>query len=163
MAKNYKKGVYTLPELGDIIFKKCPGRFKNAESAYAQVRTTARRLHIGDINGKARFRFITATDADRIIKAIMETPSKKRPQKAEQISLFDSNIKWLDWLDEYTPDIKKEEKTPEPAEEPETIPTPANWTWEQAAAVSAWWEASVKLAEVFNIGGGRDGGPNNNI
>ena len=82
MKRNYKKGVYTLREIGETVYKKCPGRFKNEESAYAMAKTTAQRLGIGDINGKKRCKFITATDA-------------KKAKRAEQVSLFDRDVNWL--------------------------------------------------------------------
>lgn len=145
MAKNYKKGVFTLAEIGAQVFKKCPGRFKNEESACAMVRKTAQRLQIGDINGKKRFRFITANDAARIISAIITTPPKKK-KKAQQICLGDIlGGDPIDWLEPYTPD------SAEAPQESETEEVPGRLTQEQAEAIQDLWRASRRVAELFNI------------
>jgi len=150
MAKKYRKGVYTLSEIGETVYKKCPGRFKNTESACAMARKTARRLGIGDINGKQRFRFITANDAARIVAAIISTPPKKR-KRAEQISLGDIlGGDPIDWLEPYTPDTKKEK--PEPIQEPEEVPLPAEITQEQWEAFQDFRRAALRFMEVFHIG-----------
>ena len=71
MKIDYTKGVYTLEEIGEIVLKKCPDRFKNLNSAYASVKITANELGIGDINGKKRNKLISARDAERIVNALM--------------------------------------------------------------------------------------------
>ena len=37
MARNYSKGTYTVNEIAEIVFKKCPGRFKDVSIAHRQV------------------------------------------------------------------------------------------------------------------------------
>ena len=142
MKRNYKKGVYTLREIGEDVYKKCPGRFKNEESAYAMAKTTAQRLGIGDINGKKRCKFITATDAKTIVETIQRTPSKKA-KRAEQVSLFDRDVNWLGWLDDYTPDVEKSE--------PEPLPVPQGLTQEQVEAIADFMAAWKRLCEVYKL------------
>lgn len=142
MKRNYKKGVYTLREIGETVYKKCPGRFKNEESAYAMAKTTAQRLGIGDINGKKRCKFITATDAKTIVETIQRTPSKKA-KRAEQVSLFDRDVNWLGWLDDYTPDRETSEIEPLPA------PVPDGLTPEQVEAIADFMAAWKRLCEVY--------------
>lgn len=142
MKRNYKKGVYTLREIGETVYKKCPGRFKNEESAYAMAKTTAQRLGIGDINGKKRCKFITATDAKTIVETIQRTPSKKA-KRAEQVSLFDRDVNWLGWLDDYTPDVEKSDVEPLPA------PVPDGLTPEQVEAIADFMAAWKRLSEVY--------------
>lgn len=142
MKRNYKKGVYTLREIGETVYKKCPGRFKNEESAYAMAKTTAQRLGIGDINGKKRCKFITATDAKTIVETIQRTPSKKA-KRAEQVSLFDRDVNWLGWLDDYTPDRETSEAEPLPA------PVPDGVTPEQVEAIADFMAAWQRLCEVY--------------
>ena len=113
---DYKKGVYTLDEIADFIIKTNPGRFKNHASAYASVKTTARELGVGDINGKKRCKLIAARDVERIVSRLdgmrRKSPGKpkaNKPKRAEQVTLFDEGV--LDWLEPYTPDVSKD---PEP-------------------------------------------------
>jgi len=116
MSQFYKKGVYTLDEISDLIIKKNPGRFKNHDSAYASVKAVARDLNIGDINGKKRNKLIAARDAERILEVLKASHRKgktkkvikavSKPGKAEQVSLFDDGI--IDWLEPYTAHIPKE-------------------------------------------------------
>ncbi len=120
MSQFYKKGVYTLDEISDLIIKKNPGRFKNHDSAYASVKAVARDLNIGDINGKKRNKLIAARDAERILEVLKTTYRKgktkkvikavSKPSKAEQVSLFDDGI--IDWLEPYTPTMPKKAYTP---------------------------------------------------
>lgn len=114
MRINYTKGVYKLEEVGEIVLKSCPGRFKNLNSAYASVKITANKLGIQDINGKKRNKLISARDAERIVNTLMGK-KRGRKKKAEQVSLFDDNI--VDWLDPYLPNSKKEEPTETSPEE----------------------------------------------
>ena len=98
MSKKLEKDVYTLEEIGELILKKCPNRFKNLNSAYASAKIVANRLGVEDINGKKRNKLIAARDAEKSeLKA--ETTAIERP--AEQVSLFDESV--LDWLEPYTP------------------------------------------------------------
>ena len=126
MSQFYKKGVYTLDEISDLIIKKNPGRFKNHDSAYASVKAVARDLNIGDINGKKRNKLIAARDAERILEVLKTTHRKgktkkvikavSKPSKAEQVSLFDDGI--IDWLEPYTAHIP--ESSPIAFDEPPT-------------------------------------------
>ena len=86
MAKESKKGVFTLNEIGAHALKKWPGRWKNQESAYASVKATAQRLEIGDINGKQKYKLIAAKDAARILEELTKH-QKKTPQHG-QADLF---------------------------------------------------------------------------
>lgn len=143
MKRNYKKGIYTLREIGETVYKKCPGRFKNEESAYAMAKTTAQRLGIGDINGKKRCKFITATDAKTIVETIQKQPSKKR-KKAEQICLGDIlGGDPIDWLEPYTPNSREEQQ------ELETEEVPAGLTQEQVDAIAGFMTAWKRLCEVY--------------
>lgn len=76
MAKNAKKGTYTFNELGAIVMKKYPGKFKDLKSASVQVAHVAQRLKIEDINGKRKYKQITASDADRILEDMRESYEK---------------------------------------------------------------------------------------
>lgn len=73
MAKSAKKGTYTFNELGAIIMKKYPGKFKDLKSASVQVAHVAQRLKIEDINGKKKYKQITASDADRVLEDMRES------------------------------------------------------------------------------------------
>lgn len=121
MSKVFKKEVYTLEEIGEMILKKCPNRFKNLNSAYASAKIVANRLGIEDINGKKRNKLIAARDAERILAELqdMKKGRRKKAEKtalnteptpvehsSEQVSIFDPNI--IDWLEPYTPNSKKE-------------------------------------------------------
>lgn len=86
MAKDSKKFVFTLNEIGGHAFKKWPGRWKNQESAYASVKAIAQRLEIGDINGKKKYKLIAAKDAARILEELTKTERKKA--KHGQADLF---------------------------------------------------------------------------
>ena len=86
MAKDSKKFVFTLNEIGGHAFKKWPGRWKNQESAYASVKAIAQRLEIGDINGKKKYKLIAAKDAARILEELTKTEKKKA--KHGQADLF---------------------------------------------------------------------------
>lgn len=80
MAKNAKKGTYTFNELGAIVMKKYPGKFKDLKSASVQVAHVAQRLKIEDINGKRKYKQITASDADRVLEDMRES-YEKHPRK----------------------------------------------------------------------------------
>lgn len=86
MAKESRKGIFTLNEIGAHALKKWPGRWKNQESAYASVKATAQRLEIGDINGKQKYKLIAAKDAARILEELTKH-QKKTPQHG-QADLF---------------------------------------------------------------------------
>lgn len=137
MSKVFKKEVYTLEEIGEMILKKCPNRFKNLNSAYASAKIVANRLGIEDINGKKRNKLIAARDAERILAELqdMKKGRRKKAEKtvlnteptpvegsSEQVSLFDEGI--IDWLEPYTPNSKKEKAAcdEEEAEVPEVDP-----------------------------------------
>lgn len=142
MSRSYKKGVLTLREIGEQVYKKCPGRFKSVESAYARAKGTAQKLGIGDINGKKRCKFITTTDAARIIEEVQKTARKRK--RAEQISLFEANP--IAWLDDYLPEAPE---TPEPEQEKTERPVPHGITEEQADAIADFWKAWTRLCKVF--------------
>lgn len=122
MSKKLEKDVYTLEEIGELILKKCPNRFKNLNSAYASAKIVANRLGVEDINGKKRNKLIAARDAQRILDELqdMKKGKRKKAEKTElraettpvecfkdaltdkkQVSLFDESV--LDWLEPYTP------------------------------------------------------------
>ena len=82
MAKECRKGVYTLYEIGEKAYKTYPGRFKNLDSAYASARTYARECSVGDINGKGKYKQIAAVDAAKIWARFEETSGKKKPQSS---------------------------------------------------------------------------------
>lgn len=152
MARNYKKGVYTFAEIGEIIHKKCPGRYKDATVASRMATRKAKELGIGDINGKKKFMLIPKTEAERIVSAVVNGRTRRR-RTAEQISLgeFLDDEQIIDWLEPYTPHTQKEETEPEPEEETPARFKPKGWTDEQLDAFSAWWQASRRLEEVFNF------------
>lgn len=155
MSRNYSKGVYTLEEIAQIVLEKCPGRFKHLNSAYASVKSTMTELGIEDINGKKRYKLIAARDAERIIDAIRgKSRGRVRKEKrAAQVSLFDRDVNWTGWLDEYTPDIEKTE--PEQAEVSGLPDIPAGLTREEVDAIAAFMLAWQKLSDAFNK---REGG-----
>lgn len=90
MAREYKKGVYTLPEISAEAIKKYPGRWVNSESAYASVKNISRQLGIGDINGKKKYKQIAAVDVVRIFELLEKTNrgKKKAPGQADLFSLL---------------------------------------------------------------------------
>lgn len=87
MAKEYKKGVYTLNEISDIALKKYPGRWVNHESAYASVKAAARKLSINDINGKRKYKQIAAVEVARIFE-ILEKSNRRKKSGPKQADLF---------------------------------------------------------------------------
>ena len=144
MARNYSKGTYTVNEIAEIVFKKCPGRFKDVSIAHRQVNKMMAKLGIKDINGKRRCMFITATDTARLVDAIVNSRTRKTKKPGEQISLPEIlNGKPLAFLDPYTPRNLTEEEQEEPA--------PEEFTAEQVAAVAdlvrAWKRVIKEFAE----------------
>ena len=114
MSRNYSKGVFTLEEISQMVLDKFPGRFKNLKSAYATVKATVTELGIEDINGKKRYKLISARDADRVLARIREkarvkktAPKAEKKTKAVQVSLFDKGV--VDWLEPYTQHVEKDE------------------------------------------------------
>ena len=121
MSRKFDKDVYTLEEIGEIVLKRCPNRFKNLNSAYASVKIVANRLGIEDINGKKRNKLISARDTETILAELegLKKGKRKKAEKTalngevapaehapEQVSLFDDSV--LDWLEPYTPNHKDE-------------------------------------------------------
>lgn len=88
MAREYKKGIYTLKEIGAEAMRKYPGRWANEESAYASVKNTARALNVGDINGKKKYKLIAAVDVARIFESLEKTNRGKK-KGLGQANLFD--------------------------------------------------------------------------
>ena len=123
MARNYKKGVFTFAEIGEIIHKKCPGRYKDATVASRMATRKAKELGIGDINGKKKFMLIPKNEAERIVSAVVNGRTRRR-RAAEQISLgeFLDDKQIIDWLEPYTPHIKKKDYMPPIIEETEAEP-----------------------------------------
>lgn len=147
MSKTFKKGLYTTAEIAAIVFKKCPGRFKNLESAKRRVSYARARLGIADINGKKNFQQFSRVDTERILADIIngkpckngktrKPPRRARVTDATQLSIFDDpgiNIDGegvrfdpnvIDWLESYTPNSKK--TTPVIDDEPLTAEELAN-------------------------------------
>lgn len=147
MARNYSKGTYTVNEIAEIVFKKCPGRFKDVSIAHRQVNKMMAKLGIKDINGKRRCMFITATDTARLVDAIVNSRTRKTKKPGEQIDLaeFMTQKNPTKWADPYTPHAKKNEEE-EPTAEAEPVPTA-----EQVAAVAdlvrAWKRVVKEFAE----------------
>lgn len=92
MAKKLKKDIYTLEEIGNIIYEldqKCDVvRFRKPVSAYAAAKKAALKLGIEDINGKKRNKLIAARDAEAIISFVLNRtkpvmPSDKKPEPEE--------------------------------------------------------------------------------
>lgn len=131
--KNYSKGVYTLEEIAQIVFDKCPGRFKHLESAYASVKSTMAELSIKDINGKKRYMLISANDANRIIDAIVNKRAKHH-KKSGQLSFFGD-----EWSE---PEKVTRQTERRPAKVPEL-------TEEQADAINNFMTAWKRLAEAY--------------
>lgn len=90
MARECKKGVFTLSEISAEAMKKYPGRWVNPESAYASVKTISRQLSIGDINGKKKYKQIAAVDVARIFELLEKTNKRKKkaPRQADFFSLL---------------------------------------------------------------------------
>ena len=111
MARNYTKGIYTFAEIGEIIHKKCPGRYKDATVASRMATRKAKELGIGDINGKKKFMLIPKNDAERIVSAVVNGRTRRK-RIAEQISLGEFlKDDQIDWLEPYTPHSKKKDYT----------------------------------------------------
>lgn len=98
MAKKLKKEIYTLEEIGNIIYeldqKADVVRFRKPISAYAAAKKAALKLGIGDINGKKRNKLIAARDADAIIAFVLNGDDKAvkvavPEPKPLQVSIFD--------------------------------------------------------------------------
>lgn len=143
MARNYSKGTYTVNEIAEIVFKKCPGRFKDVSIAHRQVNKMMAKLGIGDINGKKRCMYISANDTDRLIEAIVNSRTRKTKKPGEQINLAEIMTQKdpVKWMEPYTPHAKKNEEE-EPTAEAEHVPTA-----EQVAAVADLvraWERVIK-------------------
>ena len=90
MAREYRKGIYTLTEISAEAIKKYPGRWVSSESAYASVKNISRQLGIGDINGKKKYKQIAAVDVVRIFELLEKTNrgKKKAPGQADLFSLL---------------------------------------------------------------------------
>lgn len=90
MAREYKKGIYTLNEISAEAMKKYPGRWVNTDSAYASVKNISRQLSIGDINGKKKYKQIAAVDVARIFELLEKTNKRKKkaPRQADFFSLL---------------------------------------------------------------------------
>ena len=90
MAREYKKGIFTLKEISVEAMRKYPGRWTNPESAYASVKTAARHLGVGDINGKKKYKQIAAVDVARVFEILEKTnrPKKKAAGQADLFSLL---------------------------------------------------------------------------
>ena len=94
MARECKKGVFTLSEISAEAMKKYPGRWVNPESAYASVKTISRQLGAGDVNGKKKYKQIAAVDVARIFETLEKTnrgkkkAAKHTPQQADFFSLL---------------------------------------------------------------------------
>lgn len=146
MARNYSKGTYTVNEIAEIVFKKCPGRFKDVGIAHRQVNKMMQKLGIKDINGKRRCMLITATDTARLVDAIVNSRTRKTKKPGEQIGLaeFMTQKNPTEWADPYTPHAKKDEE-----EEPEELPVPKGFNAEQVAAVADLARAWKRAVEAF--------------
>ena len=94
MAREYKKGIFTLTEISAEAMKKYPGRWANSDSAYASVKTISRQLAINDINGKKKYKQIAAVDVARIFELLEKTnrgkkkAAKHTPTQADFFSLL---------------------------------------------------------------------------
>lgn len=98
MAKKLKKDIYTLEEIGNIIYeldqKADAVRFRKPVSAYSAAKKAALKLGIEDINGKKRNKLIAARDAEAIISFVMNGDDKAVKEavpepKPLQVSIFD--------------------------------------------------------------------------
>lgn len=120
MARNYTKGIYTFAEIGEIIHKKCPGRYKDATVASRMATRKAKELGIGDINGKKKFMLIPKNDAERIVSAVVNGRTRRK-RTAEQISLGEFlEDDQIDWLEPYLPKKPKKGSAPPIIDEPLT-------------------------------------------
>ena len=149
MARNYSKGTYTVNEIAEIVFKKCPGRFKDVSIAHRQVNKMMAKLGIKDINGKRRCMFITATDTARLVDAIVNSRTRKTKKPGEQINLAEimTQKNPVKWMEPYTPHAKKNEE-----EEPTAEPAPEEFTAEQVAAVADLVRAWGRFNKAFEGG-----------
>ena len=104
MAKEYKKGIFTLTEISVEAMKKYPGRWVNTDSAYASVKTAARQLGIGDINGKKKYKQIAAVDVARVFEILEKTNrgKKKAPGQADLFSLLPEPVTPADDKDKFS-------------------------------------------------------------
>lgn len=144
MAREYKKGVYTLKEISELAMKKYPDRWVNLDSAYASVKTAARQLEINDINGKRKYKQIAAVEVARIFENLEKCNRRKKsgPKQADLFSLLpadESKEKQESTLNNYFNGIDPAELKAGPAEVltidemPETImpdgtkTTPPDW------------------------------------
>lgn len=145
MARNYSKGTYTVNEIAEIVFKKCPGRFKDVSIAHRQVNKMMAKLGIGDINGKKRCMYISANDTDRLIEAIVNSRTRKTKKPGEQINLAEIMTQKdpVKWMEPYTPHAKKNEEE-YPTAEAEPVPTA-----EQVAAVADLARAWKRVIKAF--------------
>lgn len=93
MAKKLKKDIYTLEEIGNIIYEldqKCDVvRFRKPVSAYAAAKKAALKLGIEDINGKKRNKLIAARDAEAIISFVLNKTKPVMPNEPEEPNLAD--------------------------------------------------------------------------
>ena len=80
MAKTSKKATYTPAELAEVAMRKFPGHYKDHSNAVGTVNYFIRRLGIGDINSKKKYKQISSTDAERVIEA-MSNSYKTTPRK----------------------------------------------------------------------------------
>lgn len=100
MAREYKKGVYTLKEISELAMKKYPDRWVNLDSAYASVKTAARQLAINDINGKRKYKQIAAVEVARIFEILEKCNRRKKsgPKQADLFSLLPAQELHVDEL-----------------------------------------------------------------
>lgn len=136
MAKNYSKAVYSLYEIRDILMQRNPGFYKQPHSAYEAVRRTAERLGCEDVNGKKKYRQISARDAEKVL-AECEAFIHKKDRRPEQATIFD--FSGVDWIE---PEEQKEAETP-------PVPAMDQITEEQAEAIANFFEAWRRLAEAY--------------
>lgn len=91
MAKKLKKEIYTLEEIGNIIYeldqKADAVRFRKPVSAYAAAKKAALKLGIEDINGKKRNKLIAARDAEAIISFVLNKTKPVMPNEPEEPNL----------------------------------------------------------------------------
>lgn len=146
MARNYSKGTYTVNEIAEIVLKKCPGRYKDVSIAHRQINKMMAKLGIKDINGKKRCMFITATDTDRLVDAIVNSRTRKTKKPGEQINLAEIMTQKdpVKWLEPYTG--TREELEIKPTEEAEPVPT-AEQVEAVADLVRAWKRVIKEFSE----------------
>ena len=108
MARECKKGVFTLSEISAEAMKKYPGRWVNPESAYASVKTISRQLGAGDVNGKKKYKQIAAVDVARIFETLEKTNRGKKkaekhtPQQADFFSLLPEPVTITENADKFS-------------------------------------------------------------